>query len=401
MSTRLSFARLALGAALGFILLATLTPFPGEHQPDFVGCLICGIRGNSDAIVNLILYLPLGAALMINGRTGLRAVGLAGLLSAGIEFTQIFIPGRDPSLGDVCFNTLGAAVGQGVALLLAHWATPEERIAARLSVVAALAAAAVFGLTGWLLSPALPASAFRAWYTADRPDLEFYRGRVLSTTLGSVRFGAAELPDPRETRRLLLEGAPLRIVAVAGPRVRGLGPLFVIENESGDEIFLVGPDRDDLVLRYRTRATALRLDQPDLRLRHAFAGVAAGDTVRIEIAREGHGYCLTSNRDHACDVGYTIGSGWGVLLFPRHFPGWLQVLLSAGWVAGLAVPAGFWARKRWETGVAAILLLTGVWAVPAMAGLLRTPPWQWSAAVAGCWLGIGLQLLVRRRRRTH
>ena len=391
-------ARLALGAALGFILLATLTPFPGEHQPDFVGCLICGIRGNSDAVVNLILYLPLGAALMINGRTGLGAVGIAGLLSAGIEFMQIFIPGRDPSLGDVCFNTLGAAVGHAVAQVLVHWGAPETRIAARLSVVAALAAVGVFALTGWLLSPALPASAFRAWYTTDRSNLELYRGRVLSTTLGSVPFGPADLPDPHETRRLLLGGAPLRILAVAGPRVRGLGPLFVVEDEWGDEIYLVGPDRDDLVLRYRTRATALRLDQPDLRLRHAFAHVAAGDTLNIEVIREGHGYCLTSNRDRACGVGYTVGSGWGLLLYPRHFPPWLKTLLSTGWVAGLAVPAGFWARRRWESGLAGILLLTGVGVVPSIVRLLPTPLWQWLGVGAGVSLGIGLQILARRVR---
>lgn len=396
MLPRPSLTRLALGVSLGFILLTTLTPFPGEHQPDFVGCLICGIRGNSDAIVNLILYMPLGAALMINGRTGLRAVGLAGLLSAGIEFAQIFIPGRDPSLGDVCFNTLGAGAGLGVAHVLARWAMPSARLAARLSIAAALGACAVFGLTGWLLAPALPASAFRAWYTADRADLELYRGRVLSTTLGSVRFGTADLPDADETRRMLLGGAPLRILAVAGPRVRGLGPLFVIEDKWGDEVYLVGPDRDDLVLRYRARATALRLDQPDLRLRQAFAGVTAGDTLRIEVKRDGQGYCLAANRDRACDIGYTIGSGWAVLLYPRHFPPWLKALLSIGWVAGVVAPAAFWTRWRGETILVAVLLGTGLGLLPRLVGLLPTPPAQWIGAGAGVLAGVGLQLLVRR-----
>jgi VanZ family protein len=395
---RPTIARLAMGAAVGCILLATLTPFPGAHQPDFIGCVLCGVRGSADALVNLILYVPFGVALMINGRVGLRAVGWAGLLSAGTEFAQIFIPGRDPSLGDVCFNTLGAAAGQMSAHLAARWATPESRAAARLSLAAAVGAASLFGLTGWLLSPALPVSAFRAWYTADRPDLDFYHGRVLGTSLGSVTFGPADLPNPRQVRRLLLAGAPLRILAVAGPRIRGLGPLFVIEDDAGNEIFLIGPDRDDLALRFRTHAIVHRLDQPDVRLRQAFAGVAPGDTLRIEARRERDGYCLTVNQAHACGLGFTIGSGWSLLLYPRHFPSWLRWLLGAGWVAGMVLPVGFWARNRWESALAAAVLISAVALIPRATGLIPTPVHQWLGAGIGCLIGATLQVVVRRGR---
>ena len=192
--------RLALGVALGLILLATLTPVPGARPPDFVGCVICGARGWSDALANLILFVPLGATLLANGRIGPRAVGLAGLLSAGIELVQIFIPGRDPSLGDVCFNTLGAAVGQVTAALALRLAAPPKRVAARLSFGSTVGIAIVTGVTGWLLSPALPHSALRAWYSPDRPDLELYRGRVIGTSLGSVAFRTSDLHNPDEVR---------------------------------------------------------------------------------------------------------------------------------------------------------------------------------------------------------
>ena len=393
---RPSIARFALGAALGCIFLATLTPFPEARQPEFVGCVVCGVRGAADALVNLILFVPLGAALVMNGRGGLRAVGVAGILSACIELAQLFIPGRDPSLGDVCFNTLGAAVGQVTALFLARWALPSTRAAARLAVAAACGVAAIVGLTGWLLSPALPRSDFRAWYTANRADMEFYRGRVLRTSLGSIPLVPSDLPNPVEVRRLLLAGAPLRILAVAGPRVRALSPLFVIEARWGDELFLIGPDRDDLALRYRTRATTLRLDQPDLRLRHALRGVAAGDTLRIEAHRDRDGYCLEVNQARACRLGFTIGSGWALLLYLRHFPLPAQQLLGAAWVGGLTLLVGFWARRHWETVLAGVLLIGTLAVGPHLVGLIPTPALQWLGAVTGLGIGLVLHALARR-----
>ena len=388
-----SIGRLMLGVALGLILLATLTPFPGARLPDFVGCVICGVRGWSDALANLILFVPLGAALLANGRTGPRAVGLAGLLSAGIELAQIFIPGRDPSLGDVCFNTLGAAVGQVTAALALKLAACSGRAAARLSLVSAIGVAVVTGVTGWLLLPALPLSALRAWYSPDRPDLELFRGRVISTSLGSVPFRTSVFPNPDEVRRSLLTGAPLRIVALAGARARALAPMLVIEDEDGNELLLTGPDRDDWVLRLRTRAASHRLDQPDLRLRGALTRVAPGDTLRIEARRDPDGYCLRVNETQACRLGFTIGSGWALLLYLRHFPPWLQRLLGAAWVAGLVVPIGFWARKRWETVVGGSLLFITLALLPPLVGLLPTPGAQWLGAGVGGLIGYGLQRL--------
>ena len=392
-ASSVSIRRLMLGVALGLILLATLTPFPGARLPDFVGCVICGMRGWSDALVNLILFVPLGAALLANGRTGPRAVGLAGLLSAGIELAQIFIPGRDPSLGDVCFNTLGAAVGQVTAVLALKLAACSGRAATRLSLVSAIGVAVVTAVTGWLLLPALPLSALSAWYSPDRPDLELFRGRVISTSLGSVPFRTSVFPNPDEVRRSLLTGAPLRIVALAGARARALAPMLVIEDEDGNELLLTGPDRDDWVLRLRTRAASLRLDQPDLRLRGALIRVAPGDTLRIEARRDPDGYCLRVNETQACRLGFTIGSGWALLLYLRHFPPWLQRLLGAGWVAGMVVPIGFWARKRWETVVGGSLLFITLALLPPLAGLLPTPGAQWLGAGVGGLIGYGLQLL--------
>jgi hypothetical protein len=104
--------RLGVFGALLFILGATLTPMDAGNDTDFIACILCGSRGNADALVNVILFAPLGFALTLMGRTGIRWIGYAAVLSATIEFAQLVIPGRDPSLGDVFFNTVGAAIGQ-------------------------------------------------------------------------------------------------------------------------------------------------------------------------------------------------------------------------------------------------------------------------------------------------
>lgn len=386
-----------MAAAVACILAATLTPAGTEFEPEFTGCLVCGAHGVSDVLVNLILFAPLGVALALNGRTGARAVLLGGMLSCCVELAQIALPGRDPSLGDVTFNTLGTAAGQVAFWLASRWQLPDSRTAARLALLAAVAAIAVFAATARMLEPWLPARAFSAWYAADLPNLDWYHGRVLRTTLGPIAFGPDRMPDRDAVRHLLLEGAPLRIDAIAARRVRGLAPLFVIVDDDDQEIFLVGPDRDDLVLRYRSRGARWRLDQPDLRLRQAFAPFAVGDTLHITVRRAGNGYCLSLNSAARCGIGYTVGSGWALLYYPRHLPPWVVALLEAGWVAGLVFPVGLWARRNTATAIAIALPLAALIVLPPLTGLVRTPLHQLAGAVLGLLSGGALHAWLRRR----
>ena len=381
--------RFLLTAAVACILAATLTPAGTVLDPEFTRCLVCGVRGLSDSLVNVILFAPLGVTLALNGRRGMRAVLLGGMLSCGVELAQIFIPGRDPSLGDVVANTLGTAAGQALFGLTGRWLLPNARAAARLSLLAAGLLLAVFVATARLLEPSLPNGTVRTWYTPDLPELEWYHGRVLRAKLGPIALPPGRPFESAVVRGLLLEDAPLRIDATAGPPVRGLAPLLVIEEEDGQEAILVGPDRDDLVFRYRPRASRWLLDRPDLRLRHAFAAVRPGDTLQIAIRRQGRGVCLALNRSARCGIGNSVGSGWALLYYPRHFPGWAYTLLEAGWVAGLAFPIGLWARRRPETALAAALL--GLALFVPLTGLIRTPPHQLVGAAAGLVLGRLLQ----------
>jgi hypothetical protein len=343
----------------------------------------------SDAIANVILFAPLGAALALNGRSGMRPMLMGGMLSCGVELAQIFIPGRDPNLGDVMNNTLGTAAGQVALWLAVRWLLPSPRAAARLSLLAAGLVLAVFSATARLFQASLPTNGVLAWYTPDLPDLEWYHGRVLHATLGPLALRPDRAPDREAVRSLLLGDAPLRIDARAGHPARDLAPLFAILDAEDREVLLVGPDRQDLVFRYRLRASRWRLDQPDLRLRHAFASLGPGHTVQIAIRRLGRGYCLALNGIAQCDVGFSVGSGWELLYYPRHFPAWAYALLEAGWLAALAFPIGLWARRRPETALALALFWVALF-VP-FTGLIRTPTHQLVGAGVGLVLGRMLQ----------
>ncbi len=119
-------------AMAALVLYASLYPFSGWRWP--AGADLGTLMrlpwppwvDRLDELFNLLGYLPLGLLAMVAARrSGLR-LGLSlvlsilapALMSYGTEVTQSFLPGRHPSLKDVLMNSLGAACGAAIALLL-------------------------------------------------------------------------------------------------------------------------------------------------------------------------------------------------------------------------------------------------------------------------------------------
>src|SRR5438477_1941760 len=113
-----------LAAAVAAILSATLFPISGGDPEPWLGCVLCGERGIADALINVLLFFPLGAALAATGMPWARCLLGGALLSAAVEFAQMYIPGRDPSLGDVLSNTLGAGLGAALMPMARSWQLP-------------------------------------------------------------------------------------------------------------------------------------------------------------------------------------------------------------------------------------------------------------------------------------
>src|SRR5690606_3562033 len=330
-----------------------------------------------------------------------RAILAGAALSLCIEFTQQFIPGRDPSLSDLVFNTTGTALGHAVLRGAPRLLAPSTATASRLALAAAALAAGVLGVTASSFTPAFPDSTYYAQWTPDLGHLAPYDGSVLDAELAGVPLPPPRLHDSRGVARLLREGGPLRITAIAGAPPPSLASIFSIYDDRQREVILVGADGDDLVLRVRTRAAALRLDHPDLRLPGALAGVRPGDTLAITVeGRPGRaGFCVGLNGNVSCGPRHPLGIGWALLLYSERFPKTIGFLLSAAWVAALVAPTAFWARRRWESALAAVILLAALVAAAAGAPAVGFTAADALGIAAGIAAALGVRRLVSRRAR--
>jgi len=389
-------------ASVAAIVAATLIPVAGEAPGRWLSCVVCGDRGTADVLVNVLLFLPFGAALAAAGVPLPRCALDGALLSAVVEFAQLYIPSRDPGLGDVVSNTLGSGLGAGLVATAPHWLLPARARAARLFRAAALAAAGVCYGTGWLLAPALPEASYVALWTPNLARLAWYRGHVRDVMLGNLALPAGPLANSAAVRELLLSsrGFSLRVRAVAGPRKGALSGLLVIEDERRREILVLGPDRDDLVFRFRTRAVALhlRLDAPDIRFSNALQSATPGDTLALIVQGSRGRYTMTANASRAEGLGFTVGSGWALLMYPEALPPWFKTLLTCAWVAALWAPAGFWARTRGDAWVMGGAVAAGLLGVPAVTPLCATPLLYWAAAGLGGVAGVGMRVALSRYR---
>ena len=355
--------------ALGAILCVTLVPTSDPDTGTFNWCLLCGEFGLSDLVANVALFVPAAFALRLAGVPGSKTIGGLFLLSVAIELAQLWIPGRESTLGDVVSNTLGAAAGLGLA-----WWWPRRRRSGLAAGAAAVTVAAAIAAIGVAVQPRLPATTYFGQWTADLGMYEWYRGAVVSAEIGGMPLPSWRLTDSRAIRERLLAGEPLRIRATAGPRTRDLAPLFSIFDQDRREVLLVGPDRNDLVLHLRTRASDMLLHQPDVRWRGALSAVGPGDRFALEVRRAGRGFCVTLNDRERCSLEHHIGEAWELLQPIPHAPPWIHAtldcvpLILAGLVIGLLLP------HRRSGYLAVGFVVASVIGLPPLVGLGGTPP---------------------------
>lgn len=393
------FWRLLVGG-LWLAAVAALTLRGAEIDPEQLAelqsaCAICGTRGTADAILNMVLFLPLGLVLGGGRRALLVALLAGGAVAGGIELLQTILPGRHSSPADVVFNAIGAALGTRIHALAARRVRTDAVIGPGGSGwVWGGAVGACFLIAGVLLTPHPPDDDYWGQWMPDLGWMPQYDGVVLSAELNGRPMPWGRL-DQEGPHRELLEGDwRLDGRIVVGPPPDAVSPILSIYDGHQREALLLGAHRDAIVFREWTIGKRLRFDAPDMRVPGAFGSLAPGDTTSIGASRTAGATCLRLGEVQRCGVGITPGRSWGFLLYVEGLDEPLRGLVDLLWLVGLFLPVGFFARGRWDLAGGAAAGVGGLLFAPTLTSMISGAWLELAACLVGVSLGrIGLWAL--------
>ncbi|MEP6778747.1 MAG: VanZ family protein, partial [Gemmatimonadaceae bacterium] len=398
--------------SLLFVAVATL--LPGAHESVAVGranfwCLACDPLAGTDAIANTLLFVPLGAALLlVLGRSRALLTGI--LISVGIETLQHFgIPsGRDSNLTDVLTNSLGTFVGIQLAWNWRILASPSPRAARILSASSAVCTLAVLAFVAWALGrdvSSRPTEMLEQSTLPYTPGFGWYHGYVLNARVRKFSF------DHPGDGPLILSGELAAIdtftVRVARRDVRNaLVPLLYLHKRS-DTLpqLIIGQSGADARVRVAVRAARLRLVAPELILPRAFSD--SGKEIRtLQVVLRPARWSMQSERaglSMTAELPLTIGLGWVLVQGVVRQGGTGSSIVSLLWMCALFIPVGYWSlqtgnRRILFVGGVALIVSIALWAVPEYAGISPTLFREWIQAAGGFVVGIGCAMLIQRRR---
>jgi len=351
-----------------------------------------------DWVRNVLLFVPLGASLAWTGVRARRAVLACATLSALVELAQRAIPGRFASVSDWVCNVTGVGIGFAWFRFAPIWMRPSSSRARRLVLVAGAAASAVLLGTGVLLAPAPSAATFYVHRTpSSLAHLAPYGGTVLDARIDDIELPSGTIPDSDAVRARLGGDYALRVDVRAGPPPTTLAAFVLITDADLNEILLLGPDRDDLVYRFRSVGDAIGFQTALVRLPHALHQIRPGDPLSLTVQRSGDDLCFAIDGAFDCGHGFTVGDGWQLLAPDYRILAAWRVILSATWLAALFLPLGFWGR--WDAASAATWAVawTALLLAPAITALRATPVSEVTGAGFGAALGIAVRRHVETR----
>lgn len=386
-------------ASLWALLVAriTLTPAgPSGGVDDVVMqlCILCGSRGAGDAVLNMVLFMPLGMVLGVRWSSYIAlATGL--LLSTGIEFAQLSIDGRYSNIGDILWNGFGAGLGAVIVRTLRTWLRTDADHWSRQMLVGGLPAL-YLALSAFFLQPAGTEATYFGQWTPDLAYMPQYDGELMDASLNGHPLPNGPYPDTLDPRTWLQEDWTVRARVLKGPAPQAVSPIVSIYDGDRQEILLLGAHGSDLVLRERTIGDALRMDRPDLRWRGVLATIDAVEVMTLEASRRGHDRCLRLNDRLRCGIGFTPGDTWALLMFLEGASRVERAVLSFVWMGTLYFLVGLVGGSWRGVFVTAGATVAAMLAVVALSRLMVPPPLEWLGIAAGVMAGTCARPLVRR-----
>ncbi|WP_053334303.1 VanZ family protein [Gemmatimonas phototrophica] len=411
--------RLTLIFGVVMIIVATLLPFGGMPAalipPRW--CVRCGGLWLTDAISNVVLFVPLGIALALRGWRWWR-VALAALIgSVFVESMQAIglPPGRSAAVADLITNTLGGLLG---VPLLNGWRAQRELTsvsAARLSIGWTVLTITVFTLTTLALGPrestpnTTDAFATSVSPFEHVPGHPWYEGINDSAFVDTAHFTKGwSGPFISQVNREL---TPLH----AGVTVRQTDPswertplLFVHLPNDSAALLMIAKHGNNAQLLVSRRAWDWGLAFPVADVPNAFANRSLKDPRPLSFIATATSDALRIESRGAFAGSGTVRLspilGWALIQTIVTVQSPLAPALLAGWLFALLAPVGWWSVKserRWM-GASACLAVLG--------SLVALPWWKQVHAltvaelllVCSC-MGAGalLALLHRKRQLSH
>jgi VanZ family protein len=390
------FGRALWIAGLACIAVLTLSPQYAATKPPPSLCLLCGETSVLDAILNVLLFIPFGMGLRLAGISRRRAFAIGLVTTITVELLQLWIPGRDTSLGDVLTNSFGALTGILCADIWRVVVFPNRRAAARLAWGWTLLWVLVLTASAELAHISLPSTT--AWGTW-RPELlhhDYFTGKVLSATAGGLPTPYAISATSAEVRRRLSsDSVVVEATIIGGIRSDPVAAIATVYDYNRSQIFMLGERRGNLIFSLRMRTAGARVATPAIRLDSVFPPhrpvtpdtmIVAGGLIHhrlwISVRKRGE----TRERTQPIDAGL----GWSYLLpFDYEYGSearWLTML----WLAGLSAPAMYWATRVGSAALLAVGAVLGasLLMIPFASGVHATARWEWIALAAGACIGM-------------
>lgn len=421
-------AGLLVTVAVAAVLIATLTPASPNVPTSGPWCVLCGQAGTIDALQNVVLFLPFGFGLAWRGWHRVGTVWTAFALSAFVETMQFtLIPGRDASLGDLLFNSVGGLLGFALQTANVNLLRPGRAAAVGLQALAGTAWTLALLIATFGLRPASPPGPAEHWtFTApfDSADARFFSGSLSAIHVNGVRLLVSD-PNTLSRGRSELGARPSAITVEIQPGQPTSEYATIFAVHAGKvHPFSFGQSGTDLLCQRFLVASALLLRTPVFVLAGAFPSGAPRaeepDEKYLLHCRWTDGRMILSRTSvadsTAISVPLTPGLGWA-LLVPSVLgeSRTLTRALSFLWLVLIAAPLGFWSRipRRLEAPIASsplrtpavawvatlmtlTALLIAQYGAPVIAGTSTSPLEEYFGTGIGFLLGVALAHLMRQ-----